>query len=76
LIQVKLNEPEKLKVLAAVKVIKTPTISVAQIAKATGINNGRCRFVVESLLDDGRLVKIPVKNYNERYKRYRYEVPK
>jgi len=76
MIQIKLTEAEKLKVLAAVKVIKTPTISVAQIAQATKINNGRCRFVVESLLDDGRLIKIPVKDYNERYKRYRYEVAK
>lgn len=50
--------------------------SVAKIAKDAGINPNRARFIMEELIQDGKVVKVLAKKYNERFLRYRYEVTK
>lgn len=77
MIQIKIEEKEKLKTLAVVNTLKKkPIISIAMIARNASINSGRMRFIIETLVDEGRLNRIPVRNDNDRYKRYKYEVVK
>ena len=64
---------------ALVKVIKKnagKTISVAALAKEAGFNPNRSRFIIEELLEEGRIKRVPTKSFNERYIRYKYEAIK
>jgi len=73
--QLKIADKEKLKIIATVKTLKKkPIISIAMIAKNANINSGRVRFIVEVLVEEGKLRKTVVKSTNERYIRYYYEV--
>ena len=51
-------------------------ISVSDLAKQAGLNPNRSRFIIEELLQEGKIKRIVVKAFNPRYIRYRYEVTK
>jgi predicted transcriptional regulator of viral defense system len=52
------------------------TISVSKIAELAKLNPNRTRFIIEDLIEEGRLKRIPTKKFNERYIRYSYEITK
>jgi predicted HTH transcriptional regulator len=72
-ISVKIYKEEKDKMLQVIKKNKGKTISVAKLAEQAGFNPNRSRFIIAELLDEGKVVKIPTKQFNERYVRYTYE---
>lgn len=75
MILIQLTEAEKLQTIKVIKMLKKKKMmSIACIAKNAGINSGRMRFIVEILVEEGRVAKVPVKLINDRYKRYKYEV--
>lgn len=47
-------------------------ISVSRIAKKAHMSTNRVRYVVDDLVDNGRIERFPVKAYNEHYIRYGY----
>lgn len=71
---IEIKETEKLRVLQAIRFFKDKTVSVATIANKAGYNANRVRFIIDLLLQECRIKKIPVKNFNKHYRRYRYEV--
>ena len=75
-INIKIYPEEKDSLLRAIKKNKGVTISVAKLAKEAGLNPNRARFIMEELLQEGKVTRTPTKAFNERYIRYCYEVPK
>lgn len=73
-INIVIHEHEKLAVLNVIKKKQNITISVSKIAEAAKLNPNRTRFIIEDLIEEGRLKRIPTKQFNERYIRYSYEV--
>jgi DNA-binding Lrp family transcriptional regulator len=73
-ISVKIYPEEKDKVVDAIKRQRDKTVSVAAIAKAAGFNPNRTRFIIDELLEEGRIKRVPTKVFNPRYIRYSYEV--
>lgn len=75
MILIKLNDREKLITINTIKMLrKKKVISIADIARNSHINSGRMRFIVEILVEEGKIRKVPIKIINDRYKRYKYEV--
>lgn len=73
-IKINIYEHEKKAVLDVLRKKKGVTISVSKIGALAGINPNRTRFIIEDLIEEGRLKRIPTKNFNPRYIRYSYEV--
>jgi len=73
-INVKIFPEEKDAIVRVLQKHEEQTISVAAIANEADFNPNRTRFIVEELLDEGRIRKIPTKMFNARYIRYKYEV--
>lgn len=73
-IPLNIKEYEKINVLNAVRLLKDKATSVDKIASMTDISSNRVRFVIEDLLDEGRLFREVVKNYGPRYIRYKYSI--
>lgn len=73
-INVKIEPNEKKEMLAAIKKNKGVTISVAKLAKEAGQNPNRARFVIDELLEEGKIKRVVTKSFNERYIRYSYEI--
>lgn len=73
-INVKIEPEEKKAMLKAIKASKGLTISVAKLAKVAGQNPNRARFVVDELLEEGKIKRVTTKSFNERYIRYSYEI--
>lgn len=73
-INIVINESEKLQLLKAFKKHQGITISVSKIAEVAGMNPNRTRFIIEDLLEEGRLKRTPTKQFNKNYIRYSYEV--
>lgn len=61
-------------VLKALKPLSNKTVAVATIAKAAGLKQNRVRYILSDLIEAGKVKQIPTKVFNERYKRYAYEV--
>lgn len=68
------TENEKKLMIQAIKKNKGVSISVAKLASVAGINPNRARFVLDVLVESGKVIKVPVKSYNKHYSRYTYEV--
>lgn len=75
-VNVKIFPHEKEKLVAVINKHKGKTMSVAALAADAGFNPNRTRFIIEELLQDGRIKRIPTKAFNARYIRYSYEVIK
>lgn len=73
-IKIVIHEHEKQAVLKALKKKQGVTISVSKIAELAKLNPNRTRFIIEDLIEEGRLKRIPTKKFNERYIRYSYEI--
>ena len=73
-INIVIHEHEKQAVLKALKEKQGITISVSKIAELAKLNPNRTRFIIEDLIEEGRLKRIPTKKFNDRYIRYSYEV--
>lgn len=50
------------------------TISITKLAKEAGLNPNRARFIMEDLVDEGRVMRHVTKAFNARFIRYKYEV--
>jgi len=61
-------------VLEALKPLSKKTVAVSVIAKAAGINQNRVRYILSDLVEAGKVKRIPTKVFNDRYRRYAYEV--
>ena len=73
-INVNIDPEEKKEMLAVIKKNKGKTISVAKLAKEAGQNPNRARFVIDELLEEGKIKRITTKTFNARYIRYSYEI--
>lgn len=74
-VTVKIHQQEKDKLVSIIRTkCKDKTISVTKIASLAGFNPNRTRFIIEELLEEGRIRRVVTKQYNERYVRYKYEV--
>jgi len=74
-INIEIRPEEKEQVIKALKQLGSKdVVTIKQIAVATGQNPNRTRFVVQELLEEGRIVRHIAVQYNARYTRYRYEV--
>lgn len=73
-INVKIHPEEKTALLKVIRKNKGKTISVAKLAEQAGQNPNRARFVIGELLQEGKIRRVPTKQFNERYVRYSYEV--
>jgi len=73
-INIVIHEHEKQAVLKALKEKQGITISVSKIAELAKLNPNRTRFIIEDLIEEGRLKRITTKKFNDRYIRYSYEV--
>lgn len=73
-IHIKIAEDEKTKIIAAIKTLQGKTVPISKIAEVAKMNPNRVRFIVEDLLEEGRIQRVPTKMFNKHYVRYRYEV--
>lgn len=65
---------EQEKVLEVVRTIdSTKAISVARLAKMANMNASRVRYAIADLVDQGRIVRVPIKAFNKNYIRYSYK---
>lgn len=62
------------RVIEALKVIGNKVASVAMIAEEAQMTQNRTRYTLTDLESEGRIKKHLVKAFNEKYKRYSYEV--
>ena len=61
-------------VIAALRVIGNKPASVAKIADEAQMTQNRTRYALVDLEESGKIKKNLVKAFNEKYKRYSYEV--
>jgi hypothetical protein len=73
-ITVQIHEPEKLAMIKVIKKNKGKTISVAKLADQAEQNPNRARFVIDELIAEGRISKVPTRQFNDKYVRYTYIV--
>jgi RIO-like serine/threonine protein kinase len=73
-IEIKIPEEEKLRILQALRTMQNKVVSVATIAKTAKLNPNRSRFIIEDLIEEGRITRTVAKTFNERYIRYTYTV--
>jgi predicted transcriptional regulator of viral defense system len=73
-INIMIHEHEKQAVLKVLRKKQGITISVSKIGELAKINPNRTRFIIEDLIEEGRLKRIPTKKFNDKYIRYSYEV--
>jgi predicted transcriptional regulator len=76
MITVKIYEHEKKKIISVIKKHDGKQMSIAAIARKANYNPNRTRFIIDALIDEGRIEKILIKNYNPKYRRYAYRVVK
>lgn len=75
-VNVKIFPEEKDKLVEVIKKFKGQTVAVSKLAKEAGFNPNRTRFIVDELLEDGRIKRNVTKSFNKQYTRYSYEVIK
>ena len=76
LAKVVIYEEEKQKIINVVRKNENKQLSVAKLAGQAGINPNRARFIFDELVEEGRVEKVIVKKYNDKYIRYNYKVVK
>lgn len=75
-ITINIDESEKIEVLNVIKKhFNGKVTSVAKIADEGELNPNHVRYVIEDLVQEGRLIKEPVKDFGPHYKRFRYVIP-
>lgn len=73
-INVKIFDEEKDVLEQIVKKNNGQTITLKELAKQAEQNPNRCRFIMEALIEEERVRKVPTKKYNAKFVRYKYEV--
>ncbi len=73
-IKIETTPEEHEKVLAALRAIGNKTASVAMIAEEAQMTQNRTRYTLVDLEESGKIKKNLVRAFNEKYKRYSYEV--
>lgn len=73
-ININTTEEEQLKILQVLVTFKGQTVAVSAIAKAANMNQTRTRYVIQDLLEAGKIKRIPTRQFNKQYVRYSYEV--
>lgn len=63
-------------ILEAIKSVEGSTISVTKLGRLAKLNPNRVRFIVQDLIDAGKVQRIPTKAINSHYIRYSYKVVK
>ena len=72
--RVVIHEEEKQRIVNLVKHNSGKQLSIAQYAKMANYNANRTRFIFDELLEESRIKKTVVKQYNEKYIRHSYSV--
>lgn len=75
-ISVKIFDEEKDVMLKVIKKNQGKTLSVAKLAEEVKYNPNRTRFIIDELLQEGKIRRTATKAFNPRYVRYSYEVVK
>lgn len=73
-VKVVIHEHEKEAMLKVIKKNKGATVSVAKLASQARFNPNRSRFIIEELLQEGKIKRVPTKAFGPRYIRYSYEI--
>lgn len=73
-IKITTTPEEHEKVLEALRVIGNKTASVAMIADEAQMTQNRTRYTLVDLEESGKIKKHLVRAFNDKYKRYSYEV--
>lgn len=73
-ININTTDEEQLKILQVLVTFKGQTVAVSAIAKAANMNQTRTRYVIQDLLEAGKIKRIPTRQFNKQYVRYSYEV--
>lgn len=76
MVKLKIRPGEKDKIIRAIKREPRSATSIAKIAEGARLNANRTRFIVDEMLEEGVLTRKTTKDFNEKYKRYIYEVVK
>ena len=75
-IKIETTAEEQERVLEALKVIGNKCASVAQIAEEAQMTHNRTRYTLVDLEESGKIKRNLVKAFNNKYKRFSYEVIK
>lgn len=75
-VTVKINDDEKQAMLKVIAKNDGQTMAVSKLAKQASQNPNRARYVIDELLQEGKITKTVTKTFNERYIRYCYGVVK
>lgn len=74
IIAITTTHDEQEKVLEVIRNIdSTKAISVARLAEMADMNASRVRYAIADLVDQGRIVRVPIKAFNKNYIRYSYK---
>lgn len=65
---------EQDKVLKVLKELDGETAAVSTIASMADLGHSRTRYVIQDLVDAGRIKRVPTKAFNKHYVRYGYVV--
>lgn len=68
------TQEEQEKVLQAIKELEGDTVPVSTLARMTHLKHSRVRYVIQDLVDAGRIEKVPTKAFNKHYVRYCYKI--
>ena len=74
--KVVIYEEEKQKIIGVIRRNEGKGLSVAKLAGQAGINPNRARFIFDELVEEGKIEKVIVKKYNDKYIRYNYKAVK
>lgn len=69
-IETTLEEQEA--VLEVIKKHEGEVIPVRVLAEESGLKQSRARYALEDLLESGKVLRTPVKQFNKHYVRYSY----
>lgn len=74
IINIETTPAEQEQVITVLKKHFNETLPMSVIAKESGINKNRVRYVISDLETAGKVRRIPTKAFNAHYIRYKYEV--
>ena len=74
IITIETTPEEQAAVIDILKEHHNETIAMSVIARESGINSNRVRYVIADLEAANKIRRIPTKAFNAHYIRYKYEV--
>ena len=67
---------EQQKVYDYIKTVPDKQLSVSAISRETDLVQSRARYALDDLVSEGYIEKIPIKQFNNKYIRYKYVIRK